>query len=80
MAKAKKNPERDGIGAVKALGRAVNLPYGAVNASFYWAAGCVEPASTYPGVLPRFDSTFNQPLSSSTTLSLVPFVMLATTG
>ena len=44
------------------------------------AAGFVKLASTYPGLLPRFDSTFSQPLSSSTTLSFVPLEILATTG
>ena len=37
-------------------------------------------ASTYPGLLPRLDSTFSQPFSSSTTLSLVPLAIFATTG
>jgi predicted TIM-barrel fold metal-dependent hydrolase len=46
----------------------------------YRAAGFVKLASTYPGLLPRLDSTLNQPLSCSTTLSFVPLEMLATTG
>jgi hypothetical protein len=47
---------------------------------FYFVAGFARLASTYPGLLPRFDSTFSQPFSSSTTLSVVPLGTSATTG
>jgi hypothetical protein len=66
--------------AAESLNQDSALRQEAIGTCSYFVDGFAKLASMYPGLLPRFDSTFSQPFSSSTTLSVVPLGTSATTG